>query len=327
MSILLATHNSEHSGVEHLQNSLENLTQVQSLQVKSPERKIYLNGRLVSKEQAVVSVFDHGFLYGDGIFEGIRIYDGVIFRLDEHLVRLYESAKSILLTIPLEYEEMADAIIETVRANQLESGYIRVVISRGDGDLGLDPRNCPRANVIVIADVVRLFPEEFYENGLRIVTVPTQRNSPASMNPQVKSLNYLNSVMVKLEAARAGALEALTVNSQGYVCEGSGDNVFIVKRGKVYTPPTYLGALDGITRHAIMDLCEEMGLPLTETPFTRHDVYVADECFLTGTAAEVIPVIEVDGREIGSGQPGPITQQLLSEFRKIVRQQGRRVFS
>ncbi len=303
------------AGVEHLQNSIG----------KSTDRKIYLNGKFVPKEQAVVSVFDHGFLYGDGIFEGIRIYDGVIFRLDEHLIRLYESAKSIMLSIPLTYEEMAEAIIATVSANQLQSGYIRVVISRGDGDLGLDPRSCPQANVIVIADTVRLFPEEFYEKGLRIVTVPTQRNSPSALNPQIKSLNYLNSVLVKLEAAQAGVMEALTVNSQGYVCEGSGDNVFIVKRGKVYTPPIYLGALDGITRHAIMDLCETLNLSLSETPFTRHDVYVADECFLTGTAAEVISVIEVDGRLIGNGQPGPITQQLLTEFRKIVREQGRKV--
>ncbi|WP_425450683.1 branched-chain-amino-acid transaminase [Sulfoacidibacillus thermotolerans] len=286
---------------------------------------MYLNGQLVPKSQAVVSVFDHGFLYGDGIFEGIRIYDGVIFRLDEHLVRLYESAKSILLTIPLTFDEMADAIVETVRANHLQSGYIRVVVSRGEGDLGLDPRSCPRANVVVIADTVRLFPQELYDHGLRIVTVPTQRNSPAALNPQIKSLNYLNSVLVKMEAANSGVLEALTVNAQGYVCEGSGDNVFIVKRRKVYTPPIYLGALDGITRRAIMDVCEKLELPLSETPFTRHDVYVADECFLTGTAAEVIPVIEVDGREIGNGKPGPITQQLLKEFRKIVREQGRRV--
>lgn len=305
----------ENAGVEHLQNSVE----------QSADRKIYLNGQLVPKSQAVVSVFDHGFLYGDGIFEGIRIYDGVIFRLDEHLVRLYESAKSILLTIPLTFDEMADAIVETVRANHLQSGYIRVVVSRGEGDLGLDPRSCPRANVVVIADTVRLFPQELYDHGLRIVTVPTQRNSPAALNPQIKSLNYLNSVLVKMEAANSGVLEALTVNAQGYVCEGSGDNVFIVKRRKVYTPPIYLGALDGITRRAIMDVCEKLELPLSETPFTRHDVYVADECFLTGTAAEVIPVIEVDGREIGNGKPGPITQQLLKEFRKIVREQGRRV--
>ncbi|PWI58322.1 branched-chain-amino-acid transaminase [Sulfoacidibacillus thermotolerans] len=298
-----------------MQNSVE----------QSADRKIYLNGQLVPKSQAVVSVFDHGFLYGDGIFEGIRIYDGVIFRLDEHLVRLYESAKSILLTIPLTFDEMADAIVETVRANHLQSGYIRVVVSRGEGDLGLDPRSCPRANVVVIADTVRLFPQELYDHGLRIVTVPTQRNSPAALNPQIKSLNYLNSVLVKMEAANSGVLEALTVNAQGYVCEGSGDNVFIVKRRKVYTPPIYLGALDGITRRAIMDVCEKLELPLSETPFTRHDVYVADECFLTGTAAEVIPVIEVDGREIGNGKPGPITQQLLKEFRKIVREQGRRV--
>ncbi len=289
------------------------------------ERTIYLNGQLVQKEQAVVSVFDHGFLYGDGIFEGIRIYDGVIFRLDEHLLRLYESAKSILLTIPLAFEEMAEAVIDTVRANGLRDGYIRLVVSRGPGDLGLDPRSCPRANVVIIADTIQLFPQELYEQGLRIVTVATRRNSPAALNPQIKSLNYLNSVLVKIEAANAGVLEALTLNAEGYVCEGSGDNVFIVKRGVVYTPPIYLGALDGITRRAIMELCAQLSIPLMETPFTRHDVYVADECFLTGTAAELIPVVEVDARVIGDGNPGPMTKLLLEAFHKVVRTQGRRV--
>ncbi len=289
------------------------------------DRLIYLNGELVPKAKAVVSVFDHGFLYGDGIFEGIRIYDGVVFRLDEHLERLYDSAKSILLNIPMEFEEMAKAVLDTVRANQLQNGYIRLVISRGPGDLGLDPRSCAKPNIIIIADDIQLFPSEFYENGLRIVTVATTRNSPNALNPQIKSLNYLNSIMVKLEAANAGVLEALTVNSQGYVCEGSGDNVFIVKKGKVITPPVYLGALDGITRHTIMDICEEEGIPLLETPFTRHDVYVADECFLTGTAAELIPVVEVDARKIGSGKPGPVTQRLLKSFREVARKQGRRI--
>lgn len=289
------------------------------------ERVIYLNGQLVSKEQAVISVFDHGFLYGDGIFEGIRIYDGVIFRLDEHLERLYESAKSILLNIPLSFEDMAEAVLSTVRANQLQNGYIRLVVSRGPGDLGLDPRSCVRANVIIIADEIQLYPREAYENGLRIVTVATTRNAPNALNPQIKSLNYLNSILVKLEAANAGVLEALTVNSQGYVCEGSGDNVFIVKRGKLLTPPTYLGALDGITRHAVMDICAKAGIPLLETPFTRHDVYVADECFLTGTAAELIPVVEVDARTIGDGKPGPVTKRLLEAFRTVVNKQGRKV--
>jgi branched-chain amino acid aminotransferase len=291
----------------------------------SAERKVYINGQLVPKDQAVVSVFDHGFLYGDGIFEGIRIYEGVVFRLDEHLERLYDSAKSILLTIPLDFEEMADAVLNTVRANDLRDGYIRLVISRGNGDLGLDPRSCQKANVIIIADTIQLFPQEYYENGLKIITVPTRRNSPAALNPQIKSLNYLNSVLVKIEAANAGALEALTLNAEGYVCEGSGDNVFIVKKGKVYTPPVYLGALDGITRRAIIELCEEMSIPIVETPFTRHEVFIADECFLTGTAAELIPVVEVDKRTIGTGKPGEITKRLHEGFHKLARTQGRRI--
>ena len=288
-------------------------------------RQIYLNGQLVPSEQAVVSVFDHGYLYGDGVFEGIRIYDGVIFRLDEHLERLYDSAKSILMTIPIAYEEMAQAVMDTVRANGLQKGYIHLVISRGPGDLGLDPRNCPKPTIVIIADTIKLFPEEFYQNGLKIVTVPTRRNSPAALNPQIKSLNYLNSVLVKIEAAQAGALEALTVNADGYVCEGSGDNVFIIKKGKVYTPPVYLGALDGITRREIFAICEHLGITLVETPFTRHDVYIADECFLTGTAAELIPVVGVDGRTVGEGKPGPITKQLHQAFHQAARMHGRRI--
>lgn len=291
------------------------------------DRKIYLNGKLVPQDQAVVSVFDHGFLYGDGIFEGIRIYDGVIFRLQEHLVRLYESARSILLDIPLAYKDLEEAVVNTVLANDLRDGYIRLVVSRGVGDLGLDPRNCPVANVVIIADTIQLFSQELYDQGLKIVTVPTRRNSPSALNPQIKSLNYLNSILVKIEAANAGVLEALTLNSDGYVCEGSGDNVFIVKRGKVITPPTYLGALDGITRRSIIDLCERNGIPIMETPFTRHDVYVADECFLTGTAAELIPVVEVDKRPIGSGVPGEITKRLHAAFHEIARTEGRRVFA
>jgi branched-chain amino acid aminotransferase len=288
-------------------------------------RKVYLDGKLVSKEQAVVSVFDHGFLYGDGVFEGIRIYGGVVFRLDEHIARLYHSARSILLDIPLTPAEMIEATLETVRANGLRDGYIRLVVSRGAGDLGLDPRNCKKASVIIIADSITLFPAEFYENGLRIVTVPTRRNAPDTLNPQIKSLNYLNSVLVKIEAANAGVLEALTLNAQGYVCEGSGDNVFIVKKGKLYTPPVYLGVLAGITRQAIIDLCGQLGLPLAEEPFTRHDVYVSDECFLTGTAAELIPVVEVDRRPIGDGRPGPVTRRLREAFHRLARTDGRHV--
>ncbi|MCY0901827.1 MAG: branched-chain-amino-acid transaminase [Firmicutes bacterium] len=291
----------------------------------STDRKIFLNGQLVPKEQAVVSVFDHGFLYGDGVFEGIRLYDGVIFRLAEHIERLYDSAHSILLTVGMTPTEMEDAVVETVRANGLTNGYIRLVVSRGPGDLGLDPRSCPKASVIIIADTIQLFPVELYEQGLKIITVPTRRNAVDALNPQIKSLNYLNSILVKMEAANAGALEALTLNAQGYVCEGSGDNVFVLKKGVLYTPPVYLGVLDGITRRTILDLCAELSIPVREEPFTRHDVYVAQECFLTGTAAELIPVVEVDRRTIGTGVPGPVTKRLHAAFHKVAREQGRKV--
>lgn len=288
------------------------------------ENWIYLNGEHVTKDKAVVSVFDHGFLYGDGIFEGIRAYDGVVFKLREHLVRLYESAKSILLNIPLTPAEMEEAIVETLRRNQLSSAYIRLVVSRGNGDLGLDPRSCKKANVIIITENLKLFPSEFYEKGLKIITVPTRRNIPDALNPKIKSLNYLNNVLVKIEAAQAGVLEALMLNHEGYVCEGSGDNVFIVKNGKIITPPSYLGALEGVTRNAILEICEREGIRASETPFTRHDVYVADEVFLTGTAAEVIPVVEVDSRIIGEGTPGSMTQFLTEQFKKLTAEDGRK---
>ncbi|WP_018130640.1 branched-chain-amino-acid transaminase [Effusibacillus pohliae] len=289
------------------------------------EPLVYLDGEFVPKSRAVVSVFDHGFLYGDGIFEGIRCYSGNVFRLREHIKRLYESAKSILLDIPLTPEEMESAVVETLRRNGYADAYIRLVISRGVGDLGLDPRNCIKPCIIIIAEQLKLFPQEFYEKGLSIVTVPTRRNVPDALNPKIKSLNYLNNVLVKLEAARAGVLEALMLNHEGYVCEGSGDNVFIVKDRKVTTPPTYLGALEGITRNAILDICERLGIPAEEKPFTRHDVYVADEVFLTGTAAEVIPVVEVDARVIGNGKPGPLTEMLIREFRKITTVEGTKI--
>lgn len=290
------------------------------------ERWIYMNGEYVKKEDAKVSVFDHGFLYGDGVFEGIRVYDGNVFRLREHLVRLYDSAKSILLNIPYTLDEMEQAVVETVRKNELRDAYIRLIVSRGVGELCLDPEKCARPQVIIIADQVRLFPEETYEKGLHIVTVPTRRNVPDALNPKIKSLNYLNNILVKIEANRAGVGEALMLNSDGYVAEGSGDNIFIVKRGVLYTPPGYLGALEGITRQAIIDLAQQLQYQVKEEPFTRHDVYVADEVFLTGTAAEVIAVVNVDGREIGDGKPGPITRQLLAEFRRLVRVDGVKVY-
>ncbi|MCA0969550.1 branched-chain-amino-acid transaminase [Halobacillus litoralis] len=287
---------------------------------------IYLGGEFVNKNEAVVSVYDHGFLYGDGVFEGIRVYEGNIFKLDEHLDRLYDSAKSIMLDIPYEKEELESVIAETVRKNQLETAYIRVVVSRGAGNLGLDPSSCSNPRVVVIAEALALFPKELYERGVRLASVSSRRNRPDVLPPQVKSLNYLNNILVKMEANQAGVDEALMLNDQGYVTEGSADNIFIVKKGTIYTPPTYLGALEGITRNAIIDLAKEKGYEVKEQPFTRHDVYVADEVFLTGTAAEVIAVVEVDQRQIGNGSPGVITNHLLSEFRKVTTTDGYKVY-
>jgi branched-chain amino acid aminotransferase len=283
---------------------------------------IFLGEEFVKKEDAVISVYDHGFLYGDGVFEGIRVYSGNVFRLDAHLKRLFESAQSIMLQIPYTQEEMTQLIVETIRKNQLDSAYIRVVISRGKGNLGLDPSSCPKPNVIIIAEQLALYPKEFYERGIKIASVASRRNRPDVLSPQVKSLNYLNNILVKLEANQAGVQEALMLNDQGYVTEGSADNIFIVKNGVVYTPPVYLGALEGITRNAIIDVARAIGYEVRESPFTRHDVYVADEVFLTGTAVEVIAVIDVDGRKINEGKPGEVTNNLLKEFRKIVTTDG-----
>lgn len=289
------------------------------------EQCIYLNGEFVSKENAKVSVYDHGFLYGDGIFEGIRLYNGNIFKLREHLDRLYDSAKSIMLEIPLSYEEMQEVVAETLRKNNLKNGYIRLVVSRGPGDLGLDPRRSPKANVIIIAEQLAIYPEEAYVNGLKTISVSPRRNLPDALNPKIKSLNYLNNILVKIQSNLAGVGEAIMLNSQGYVAEGSSDNIFIVKRGVVFTPPCYCGALEGITRLAIIELCAKYGIPLKEEPFTLHDVYVADEVFFTGTAAEVIAVREVDGRTIGGGKAGPVTTRLLKEFRGIVEHDGYKI--
>ncbi|CAG9610753.1 Branched-chain-amino-acid aminotransferase [Pseudoneobacillus rhizosphaerae] len=283
---------------------------------------IFLSGKFVKKEEAVVSVYDHGFLYGDGVFEGIRVYSGNVFRLENHLKRLYESAHSIMLTIPYTLEEMTQIIVETVRINELQSAYIRVVVSRGQGNLGLDPSSCSMPRVIVIAEELTLYPKELYERGLKVGSVATRRNRPDVLSPQIKSLNYLNNILVKLEANQAGVDEALMLNDQGYVTEGSADNIFIIKNGIIYTPPVYLGALEGITRNAIIELARTNGYELKEQPFTRHDVYIADEVFLTGTAVEVIAVNEVDTRQIKDGKPGPITTHLLNEFRKLVTTDG-----
>ncbi len=287
---------------------------------------IYLDGQYVPEEEAKVSVFDHGFLYGDGVFEGIRSYNSRVFQLREHTERLYESAKSILLDIPISLEEMEEVTLETLRRNNIRDGYIRIVVSRGKGDLGLDPRKCPKASVVVIASRISIFPPEFYEEGLEVVTVATRRNVPDALDPKIKSLNYLNNILVKMEANRAGVLEAIMLNSNGYVAEGSGDNIFIIKRGKLITPPTYVGALEGITRQVVMDLAMEAGVEVLEQPFTRHDLYVADECFLTGTAAEVIPVVKIDDRSVGEGKPGPITKKLIKDFRNLTQTTGAEIY-
>lgn len=278
---------------------------------------IYLNGKYVPQEEAKISVFDHGFLYGDGIFEGIRAYHGRVFRLKEHIDRLYDSAHAINLDIPLTKGEMTEVVLETCRKNGLIDCYIRLVVSRGDGDLGLDPRKCPRANVINIATTISLYPEELYETGLRLATVATRRNIPEGVNPRIKSLNYLNNIMAKMEGARQGVPEAVLLNEQGYVAECTGDNIFIVKNGILKTPAIHVGLLEGVTRNAVIELAQDAGIPVQETIFTRYDLYVADECFLTGTAAELIPAVEVDGRVIGDGKPGPIFQRLLAEFREL----------
>ena len=283
--------------------------------------QVYINGRLVPKEQAAVSVFDHGFLYGDGVFEGMRSYSGRVFRLQAHLDRLWESARAIWLEIPLSQEEMTQAVYQTLQANDISDGYIRLVVTRGAGTLGLDPNKCSDPQVIIIADHIELYPAEFYEKGLHIVTASTIRNHPAALSPRIKSLNYLNNILAKIEGLQAGCVEALMLNHKGEVAECTGDNIFLVRRGELYTPPNDAGILEGVTRAAVIELARGMNLPVHEVPLTRHDVYVAQECFLTGTAAEVIPVVRVDGRAIGSGKPGPVTQELRRRFERLVREQ------
>jgi len=287
---------------------------------------IYLNGELVPKEEAKISVFDHGFLYGDGVFEGIRIYNYRVFKLKEHIERLFNSARAIALEPPLTKEELLEATLETVRANNLREGYIRVVISRGEGDLGLDPRTCAKPNVVIIADKIAIYPPEVYEKGMSIVTVSTRRNSPQTINPNIKSLNYLNSILAKIEAGRANVPEAIMLSLDGYVAEATGDNIFIVKNKTLITPPLYIGALPGITRQTVMELAQKREIPREEKPFTLYDVYTAEECFLTGTAAEIVPVVEVDGRKIGEGVPGEITLLLMQDFHNYVKQEGEAVY-
>jgi branched-chain amino acid aminotransferase len=283
---------------------------------------VYVNGRVTSKAEAVVSVFDHGYLYGDGVFEGIRVYDGRIFKLEEHLDRLYRSAKHIMLEIPLARDAMRQAIIDTVRASGLRDAYVRPVVSRGPGDLGIDPRKCPTPTVVIIVDEIRLYPSEAYERGLRMVTATVRRPAVHALDGRVKSLNYLNNILARIEANRAGVEEALMLTADGYVCECSADNIFVVVRGEVWTPPAHLGLLQGITRDTVLALASDLGIGTAERVFTLHDVYTADECFLTGTGAEVAPVVEVDGRRIGEGRPGPVTARLSAAVRDLARRTG-----
>jgi branched-chain amino acid aminotransferase len=284
------------------------------------ELKVYVAGKLVDKADAKVSVFDHGFLYGDGVFEGIRCYNGKVFKLREHLDRLYDGARAIKLEIPLTKDAFAEAIYATLRANNLRDAYIRAVVTRGAGTLGLDPRKTSDPQVIIITDSIQLYPPELYESGLAIVTVSTIRNHPNALNPRIKSLNYLNNILAKIEGIQAGCLEALMLNHKGEVAECTGDNIFLVKHGVLRTPPLDAGILEGITRNTVIELARAMGVTVQEIPLTRHDVYTADECFLTGTAAEIIPVVRCDDRPIGAGKPGPLTRQLHERFHRLTRE-------
>lgn len=284
--------------------------------------KIYMDGKLVPREQATVSVFDHGLLYGDGVFEGIRAYHGKVFELDAHIDRLYDSAKAIALVIPMTKGEMARAVVETCAANEVIDGYIRLVVTRGEGTLGLNPFTCEKPRVIVIAGAIQLYPPELYEKGMNVVTVGTMRNQAEAVNPRIKSLNYLNNILAKIEAINAGVLECIMLNPQGYVAEASGDNVFIVRGKRLVTPPAWCGSLEGITRRVVMQLAPQVGLDVREDVLTRYDIYTADEVFLTGTAAEIIAVVSADRRTIGEGVPGPVTERLRALFHAYTRDNG-----
>jgi branched-chain amino acid aminotransferase len=291
------------------------------------EAKIYIDGKFYSEANAKVSVFDHGLLYGDGIFEGIRFYNGRVFRLEQHLERLWNSARSICLTIPMTRQEMTEALLETIRQNHLRDGYVRLVVTRGVGNLGLNPEQCKNPSVIIIVATIALYHEDFYRKGLSIVTVATRRSNPASLNPAVKSLNYLNNVMARIEANLASADEALMLNDAGNVAECTADNVFIIKHGQIFTPPITAGALQGITRSVVFDIGGEFDIKVIEADFTRHDIFVADECLLTGTAAEIVPVVKADGRTIGNGKPGPITTRIIARFREMTHKTGTPIFN
>ena len=284
--------------------------------------KVYLNGKFVDEADAKVSVFDHGLLYGDGVFEGIRSYDGLIFKLREHIDRLFESAHTIMLKIPMSKDALIGVVKQSLRVNKLHDAYIRLVVTRGVGDLGLDPRKCERPTVFVIADKIQLYPKKLYDQGLALITVATQRNVPEALNPQIKSLNYLNNILAKIEAITAGYEEAIMLSPSGYVTECTGENIFFVKGKQLITPPPYIGVLRGITRQTVMTLGARQHLDVREELVTRHDLFNADEVFLTGTAAEIVPVVKIDGRVIGAGRPGPVTKKLQQGFRQLTKTEG-----
>ncbi|MCD4785000.1 MAG: branched-chain-amino-acid transaminase [Candidatus Eremiobacteraeota bacterium] len=289
---------------------------------------VYIDGKFYdNKDDAKISVWDHGFLYGDGIFEGIRVYNGLVFKLDEHLDRLYDSAKTLAMKIPLNFEELKEVTLETIRRTKEKDCYIRLIISRGKGDLGIDPRKCPKATVVIIVDTIKLFPEELYDVGVDVIIASTRKNVMDALNPNVKSLNYLNNIMAKIEAVHAGVPEAILVNAHGHITEGTADNIFIIKNGVLKTPPAYAGILVGITRNLIMDIARSMNIPVQETLMTAHDLFIADEIFLSGTAAEMIPVIKVNQRVINDGKPGPIFRKLLEGLRAKTKVEGTPVYS
>ncbi len=284
-----------------------------------PDLKIFLNGRIVPVADAKIGIFDHGLLYGDGVFEGLRSYGGRVFRLDQHLRRLSDSGRAIRLDLPMTQQELAAATYETLKANNIVDGYIRLVVTRGVGYLGLSPNRTGNPSVFIIADQIELYPKELYEKGMAVISSSVVRNHPNAVSPRIKSLNYLNNILAKIEALDAGTYEAIMYNHLGYVSECTGDNIFLVRSGALQTPPITAGILEGITRNAVIELIRQRNLPFRETNLTRHDLYVADECFFTGTAAEVIPVTQIDGRPVGTGQPGPITRQLIADFRELVK--------
>jgi branched-chain amino acid aminotransferase len=288
--------------------------------------KIFIDGKYYSERDAKVSVFDHGLLYGDGVFEGIRAYNGRVFKLKEHIDRLFYSAKAILLEIPMSHAEVCRATIETIRANKLRDCYVRLVVTRGVGNLGLNPRSCKKASVIIIAGKIQVYPPELYARGMDIVTVPTVRSLHSALNPAIKSLNYLNNILAKIEANNAGVEEAVMLNSEGFVAECTADNLFIIKNGALFTPPLYAGALYGVTRGTVMELAEQIGIKVVETNLTRYDLFNADECFLTGTGAEIMPVIKIDGRVIGSGKPGALSKKLIEEYHALTKVSGEPIF-